>query len=265
MEKDYLQLLKNILENGYQKNDRTGIGTKSIFGYQMRHDLNKGFPLLTTKKVHWKSIVYELLWFLRGDTNIKFLTENNITIWNEWADENGELGDVYGKQWRNWQTNDGKSIDQISEVIEQIKKNPDSRRHIVSAWNVGEISKMKLPPCHLMFQFGVYDQKISCHLLMRSVDCFLGMPFNIASYALLTQMIAQVCDLGVGELVLSTVDTHIYNNHFEQVQLQITREPFELPTLKLNQKIKNIFDFTFDDIILENYISHAGIKAQVAV
>ncbi len=265
MEKDYLQLLKNIMNNGHQKDDRTGIGTKSIFGYQMRHDLNNGFPLLTTKKVHWKSIVYELLWFLRGDTNIKFLKENNISIWDEWADENGELGEVYGKQWRNWETKEGRNIDQITDVITQIKNNPNSRRLIVSAWNVGEIAKMKLPPCHLMFQFGVYDQKLSCHLLMRSVDCFLGMPFNIASYALLTQMIAQVCDLKVGELVLSTVDTHIYSNHFEQVNLQLSREPYDFPTLKLNPTIKNIFDFNFEDIILENYISHAGIKAQVAV
>lgn len=265
MEKDYLQLLKNIMNNGHQKDDRTGIGTKSIFGYQMRHDLNNGFPLLTTKKVHWKSIVYELLWFLRGDTNIKFLKENNISIWDEWADENGELGEVYGKQWRNWETKEGRNIDQITDVITQIKNNPNSRRLIVSAWNVGEIAKMKLPPCHLMFQFGVYDEKLSCHLLMRSVDCFLGMPFNIASYALLTQMIAQVCDLKVGELVLSTVDTHIYSNHFEQVNLQLSREPYDFPTLKLNPTIKNIFDFNFEDIILENYISHAGIKAQVAV
>lgn len=265
MEQSYLQLLQHILTNGYEKQDRTGVGTKSIFGYQMKHNLNDGFPLLTTKKVHWKSVVYELLWFLRGETNIHFLKENGISIWDEWADENGELGDVYGKQWRKWETKEGNQIDQIANVIKDIQNNPDSRRLIVSAWNVGEIAKMKLPPCHLMFQFGVYDQKLSCHLLMRSVDCFLGMPFNIASYALLTQMIAQVCSLGLGELVLSTVDTHIYNNHFEQVNLQLTRTPYPLPSVKLNPEIKNIFDFKYEDIILENYVSHEAIKAKVAV
>lgn len=265
MEKSYLALLQYILDKGYSKDDRTGIGTLSVFGYQMRHDLKQGFPLLTTKRLHWKSIVYELLWFLRGDTNIQFLNQNGVTIWDEWADENGNLGEVYGKQWRNWETTDGKSIDQISEVIDQIKKNPNSRRLIVSAWNVGEIPKMKLPPCHLMFQFGVYDNQLSCHLLMRSVDCFLGMPFNIASYALLTQMIAQVCDLELGELVLSTVDTHIYSNHIEQVKLQLSRHPFALPKVTLNPAIKNIFDFTFEDITLENYQSHPSIKAKVAI
>jgi thymidylate synthase len=265
LEKSYLALLQYILDKGYSKDDRTGIGTLSVFGYQMRHDLKQGFPLLTTKRLHWKSIVYELLWFLRGDTNIQFLNQNGVTIWDEWADENGNLGEVYGKQWRNWETTDGKSIDQISEVIDQIKKNPNSRRLIVSAWNVGEIPKMKLPPCHLMFQFGVYDNQLSCHLLMRSVDCFLGMPFNIASYALLTQMIAQVCDLELGELVLSTVDTHIYSNHIEQVKLQLSRHPFALPKVTLNPAIKNIFDFTFEDITLENYQSHPSIKAKVAI
>lgn len=265
MEKSYLTLLQHILDKGHNKQDRTGIGTKSVFGYQLRHDLSEGFPLLTTKKVHWKSIVYELLWFLRGDTNIAFLKENKVSIWDEWADENGELGDVYGKQWRNWETKDGNFIDQITNVIKDIQNNPDSRRLIVSAWNVGELGKMKLPPCHLMFQFGVYEQKLSCHLLMRSVDCFLGLPFNIASYALLTQMVAQVCNLGLGELVISTVDTHIYNNHIEQVNLQLTREPYSLPKVKLNENITSIFDFKYEDIMLENYVTHEAIKAAVAV
>jgi thymidylate synthase len=265
IELQYLDLLKNILEKGNQKTDRTGVGTLSLFGYQMRHDLNEGFPLLTTKKVHLKSIIYELLWFLRGETNVSFLQENGVSIWDEWADENGELGPVYGSQWRAWETPDGRKIDQISQLIQQIQTNPDSRRLIVSAWNVAEVPKMKLPPCHLMFQFGVADDKLSCHLLMRSVDCFLGMPFNIACYALLTMMIAQVCHLEVGELVLSTVDTHIYLNHLEQVKTQISREPRPLPTMKINRTVKNIFDFEYEDFTLENYNPHPLIKASVAV
>jgi thymidylate synthase len=265
IELQYLELLRQILETGNKKSDRTGVGTLSLFGYQMRHDLNLGFPLLTTKKVHLKSIIYELLWFLRGDTNIAYLKEHGISIWDEWADEHGELGPVYGSQWRAWETADGQTIDQISQVIDQIKKNPDSRRLIVSSWNVAEIPNMKLPPCHLMFQFGVCEGKLSCFMTMRSVDCFLGMPFNIASYALLTMMIAQVCDLGLGELVISTVDTHIYLNHIEQVKTQIQRETRNLPTMKLNGDIKNIFDFQYEDFALEGYDPHPAIKAPVAV
>jgi thymidylate synthase len=265
IEFQYLDLLRNILEKGTQKTDRTGVGTLSLFGYQMRHDLNEGFPLLTTKKVHLKSIIHELLWFLKGETNIQYLKENGVSIWDEWADEKGELGPVYGSQWRTWETKDGQIIDQITNLIQQIQNNPDSRRLIVSAWNVGEVPKMKLPPCHLMFQLGVYDNKLSCHLLMRSVDCFLGMPFNIASYALLTQMIAQVCGLDLGEFVISTVDTHIYLNHIEQVKTQIERTPLTLPTMRLNPEVKNIFEFTYQDFTLENYQSHPAIKAPVAV
>ncbi|TAH07734.1 MAG: thymidylate synthase [Sphingobacteriia bacterium] len=261
----YHDLLKHILENGTNKTDRTGTGTKSCFGYQMRFDLAKGFPMVTTKKLHLKSIIYELLWFLKGDTNIQYLKEHGVGIWDEWADENGDLGPVYGKQWRSWEGVDGKVIDQISDLIHQLKTNPDSRRMIVSAWNVGELPKMALMPCHSLFQFYVADGKLSCQLYQRSADVFLGVPFNIASYALLTMMIAQVCDLEYGDFVHSFGDVHIYNNHVEQVQLQLSREPFPLPTMKINPSIKNIFDFNFEDFSLENYQSHPGIKAPVAV
>lgn len=261
----YLDLLQHILDNGTVKTDRTGTGTQSCFGYQMRFDLQKGFPLVTTKKVHLKSIIYELLWFLKGETNIAYLKEHGVKIWDEWADENGELGPVYGKQWRSWEGKDGKVIDQISEVIDQIKKNPDSRRLIVSAWNVGELSEMALMPCHNMFQFYVAEGKLSCQLYQRSADVFLGVPFNIASYALLTMMIAQVCDLQPGDFVHTFGDVHIYSNHKEQVNLQLSRKPFALPTMKLNHAVKNIFDFKFEDFALENYECHPPIKAPVAV
>ena len=261
----YQQLLQYILNNGAQKTDRTGTGTISTFGYQMRFDLQKGFPLVTTKKVHLKSIIYELLWFLKGQTNIAYLKEHGVSIWNEWADENGELGPVYGKQWRSWEGKDGKVIDQITEVINQIKNTPDSRRLIVSAWNVGELSEMALMPCHTMFQFYVADGKLSCQLYQRSADVFLGVPFNIASYALLTMMIAQVCDLEPGEFIHSFGDVHIYNNHLEQVNLQLSREPYPLPQMKINPEVKDIFEFKFEDFKLENYQSHAAIKAPVAV
>lgn len=261
----YLQLLQHILDNGTEKTDRTGTGTKSCFGYQMRFNLQEGFPLVTTKKVHLKSIVYELLWFLQGDTNIKYLTDNGVSIWNEWANENGDLGPVYGKQWRSWEGADGIVVDQITDVIQQIKKNPDSRRLIVSAWNVGDLSKMALMPCHNMFQFYVADGKLSCQLYQRSADVFLGVPFNIASYALLTMMIAQVCDLECGDFVHSFGDVHLYNNHFEQAKLQLSRTPFPLPTMKINPAVKDIFGFKFEDFTLENYQSHPGIKAPVAV
>ena len=262
---NYLELLRHIKENGTDKTDRTGTGTRSVFGYQMRFDLSQGFPLVTTKKLHLKSIIYELLWFLKGDTNIKYLKDNGVSIWDEWADENGDLGPVYGAQWRSWQGANGKTIDQITEVIDQIKKNPDSRRLIVSAWNVAEIPTMALPPCHAMFQFYVADGKLSLQLYQRSADVFLGVPFNIASYALLLMMMAQVCDLEVGEFVHTFGDVHIYNNHFEQVEKQFSREPKSLPTMKLNPNIKNIFDFDFEDFTLENYDPHPGIKAPVAV
>ena len=262
---NYLELLRHIKENGTDKIDRTGTGTRSVFGYQMRFDLSQGFPLVTTKKLHLKSIIYELLWFLKGDTNIKYLKDNGVSIWDEWADENGDLGPVYGAQWRSWQGANGKTIDQITEVIDQIKKNPDSRRLIVSAWNVAEIPNMALAPCHAMFQFYVADGKLSLQLYQRSADVFLGVPFNIASYALLLMMMAQVCDLEVGEFVHTFGDVHIYNNHFEQVEKQLSREPKSLPTIKLNPNIKNIFDFDFDDFTLENYDPHPGIKAPVAV
>ena len=262
---NYLELLRHIKENGTDKTDRTGTGTRSVFGYQMRFDLSQGFPLVTTKKLHLKSIIYELLWFLKGDTNIKYLKDNGVSIWDEWADENGDLGPVYGAQWRSWQGANGKTIDQITEVIDQIKKNPDSRRLIVSAWNVAEIPNMALAPCHAMFQFYVADGKLSLQLYQRSADVFLGVPFNIASYALLLMMVAQVCDLEVGEFVYTFGDVHIYNNHFEQVEKQLSREPKSLPTIKLNPNIKNIFDFDFDDFTLENYDPHPGIKAPVAV
>lgn len=262
---NYLDLLQHILDNGTDKTDRTGTGTRSVFGYQLRYDLSKGFPLVTTKKVHLKSIIYELLWFLKGDTNIKYLTDNGVRIWNEWADENGDLGPVYGAQWRSWEGKDGEIVDQISEVLEQIKKNPDSRRLIVSAWNAAEIPNMALAPCHTMFQFYVADGKLSLQLYQRSADVFLGVPFNIASYALLCMMMAQVCGLEVGDYVHTFGDVHIYNNHFEQVNLQLSREPRELPTMKLNPEIKDIFEFNFEDFSLENYDPHPGIKAPVAV
>ncbi len=261
----YLDLVQHILDNGNQKTDRTGTGTKSCFGYQMRFNLQEGFPLVTTKKVHLKSIIYELLWFLNGDTNIKYLKDNGVRIWDEWADENGDLGPVYGKQWRSWEGANGVVIDQISELIEQIKKTPDSRRLIVSAWNVGDLSKMALMPCHNMFQFYVADGKLSCQLYQRSADVFLGVPFNIASYALLTMMIAQVCDLQYGDFVHSFGDVHLYNNHFEQAKTQLERKPFPLPTMKINPAVKDIFSFKFEDFTLENYESHPGIKAPVAV
>ena len=261
----YLTLLQHILDDGAQKTDRTGTGTKSCFGYQMRFDLAKGFPMVTTKKVHLKSIVHELLWFLKGDTNIKYLQENGVRIWDEWADANGDLGPVYGKQWRSWEGANGVVIDQISEVIQQIKNTPDSRRLIVSAWNVGELSKMALMPCHNMFQFYVADGKLSCQLYQRSADVFLGVPFNIASYALLTMMVAQVCGLQYGDFVHSFGDVHLYNNHFEQARLQLSRTPFALPTMKINPEVQDIFSFQFSDFTLENYESHPGIKAPVAV
>jgi thymidylate synthase len=261
----YHQLLQHILDNGTQKSDRTGTGTISTFGYQMRFNLQVGFPLVTTKKVHLKSIIHELLWFLKGETNTAYLKENGVSIWDEWADENGELGPVYGKQWRSWEGPNGVVTDQITDVIDQIKKNPDSRRLIVNAWNVADLPKMALMPCHTMFQFYVANNKLSCQLYQRSADVFLGVPFNIASYALLTMMIAQVCDLGVGDFIHTFGDVHIYNNHLEQVHTQLSREPYPLPAVKLNPAIKNIFDFTFDDFTLENYQSHPAIKAPVAV
>ena len=270
----YLGLLRHILANGVQKHDRTGTGTLSCFGYQMRFDLQQGFPLVTTKKVHTKSIIHELLWFLKGETNIKYLSENNVSIWNEWADVNGELGPVYGKQWRSWEGRDGKVVDQVADLINQIKNNPDSRRLIISAWNVTDLPDMALMPCHTLFQFYVSPfgeggpkgrRRLSCQLYQRSADVFLGVPFNIASYALLTMMIAQVCDLEAGEFVHTFGDVHIYNNHIEQVNLQLSRTPYPLPTMKLNPEVRNIFDFKYDDFTLENYQSHPAIKAPVAV
>lgn len=263
--KQYLDLLSHILENGNEKTDRTGTGTKSVFGYQMRFDLQKGFPLLTTKKLHTRSIFHELLWFLKGDTNIKYLHDNKVTIWDEWADEKGDLGPVYGKQWRAWQGADGKIIDQISQLIYQIKNTPDSRRMLVSAWNVGEVEQMALPPCHIVFQFYVANNKLSCQLYQRSADVFLGVPFNIASYALLTQMLAQVCGLEAGEFIHTLGDAHLYLNHIDQAKLQLSRTPYELPKLKLNPEIKDIFDFKYEDITIEDYVSHPHIKAEVAV
>ncbi|HNY76246.1 MAG TPA: thymidylate synthase [Bacteroidales bacterium] len=263
--KQYLDLLQYILDNGIEKNDRTGVGTRSVFGYQMRFDLQNGFPLVTTKKLHLRSIIYELLWFIHGDTNIKFLHDNNVSIWDEWADENGDLGPIYGKQWRRWEGKDGKVIDQLSWVINEIIKNPNSRRLIVSAWNVAEISEMKLPPCHVLFQFYVANNKLSCQLYQRSADVFLGVPFNIASYALLTHMIAQVTGLQVGEFIHTFGDVHLYLNHIQQAKLQLSREPFALPQLKLNPNVKNIDDFKFEDIEILNYQAHPSIKADVAV
>jgi thymidylate synthase len=261
----YLQLVQHIIDHGTEKTDRTGTGTKSCFGYQMRFNLAEGFPLVTTKKLHLKSIIHELLWFLKGDTNIQYLKEHGVRIWDEWADANGDLGPVYGKQWRSWEAPNGVVIDQISELIEQIKKTPDSRRLIVSAWNVGDLSKMALMPCHNMFQFYVADGKLSCQLYQRSADVFLGVPFNIASYALLTMMVAQVCDLQYGDFVHSFGDVHLYNNHMEQANLQLSREPFSLPTMKINPAVKDIFAFQYEDFTLENYECHPGIKAPVAV
>ena len=261
----YLDLLQHILDNGTEKTDRTGTGTKSCFGYQMRFDLQKGFPMVTTKKLHVKSIFYELLWFLKGDTNIKYLKENGVSIWDEWANEAGELGPVYGEQWRSWKGADGVVVDQITELIKLIKTTPDSRRLIVSAWNVAELPKMALMPCHTLFQFYVADGKLSCQLYQRSADVFLGVPFNIASYALLTMMIAQVCDLEPGDFVHSFGDVHLYNNHIEQAKLQLSRTPFELPTLKINPAVKDIFGFDFSDFTIENYQCHPGIKAPVAI
>ena len=261
----YLTLLEHVKQNGQKKEDRTGTGTMSVFGYQMRFNLNKSFPLLTTKKVHLKSVIYELLWFLSGDTNIKYLKDNGVSIWDEWADENGNLGPVYGHQWRSWPTSEGKEIDQISNLINQIKKTPDSRRLIVSAWNVGEINKMKLPPCHCFFQFYVADGRLSCQLYQRSADIFLGVPFNIASYALLTQMIAHVCGLECGEFIHTLGDAHIYTNHIDQVNEQLRRKPKKLPQIKINPSVKNIFDFKYEDFILEGYDPYPLIKAPVAV
>ncbi len=263
--KQYLDLLKHVMDNGVDKNDRTGTGTRNVFGYQMRFDLNQGFPLLTTKKLHLRSIIYELLWFLKGDTNIQYLHDNRVTIWDEWADAEGNLGPVYGKQWRSWATPDGRSIDQISQLIEQIKTNPDSRRLLVCAWNVADIDKMALPPCHILFQFYVAQGKLSCQLYQRSADIFLGVPFNIASYALLTMMIAQVCGLQYGDFVHTFGDAHIYSNHFEQVKLQLTREPRPLPKMEINPDVNDIFSFDYPDFTLSGYDPHPHIKADVAV
>ncbi len=274
----YLDLMQHVLDNGAQKGDRTGTGTRSVFGYQMRFDLSEGFPLVTTKKCHLKSIIHELLWFLKGETNIGYLTENGVSIWNEWAREDGDLGPVYGYQWRNWPTPDGRHVDQIAELIEQIKSKPNSRRLIVSAWNVADLpdesitpqanveqGKMALAPCHAFFQFYVADGKLSCQLYQRSADIFLGVPFNIASYALLTMMIAQVCDLEPGDFVHTFGDAHLYSNHMEQVNTQLAREPFSLPTMKINPEIENIFDFTYEDFELVNYECHPGIRAPIAI
>ena len=263
--KQYLDLMRTILDEGHYKADRTGTGTYSIFGYQMRFDLQKGFPLLTTKKLHLRSIIYELLWFLRGDTNIQYLHDHNVTIWDEWADENGDLGPVYGKQWRSWEAPDGRVIDQITNLIEQLKRNPDSRRLIVSAWNPADVDQMALPPCHTMFQFYANDGQLSCQLYQRSADVFLGVPFNIASYALLTMMVAQVCGLKAKDFVHTFGDAHIYSNHVEQAKLQLSRDPRPLPQMRINPDVKSIFDFQYEDFTLENYDPHPHIKAEVAV
>jgi thymidylate synthase len=263
--KQYHDLLKYILENGTSKTDRTGTGTISVFGYQMRFDLNEGFPMITTKKLHLKSIIFELLWFLNGDTNIKYLTDNGVRIWNEWADEKGDLGPVYGKQWRSWTKPDGTTVDQISQLIHTLKTNPDSRRMVVNAWNVGELDQMALTPCHCLFQFYVADGKLSCQLYQRSADTFLGVPFNIASYALLTMMIAQVCDLGVGEFIHTFGDVHLYNNHIDQANIQLQRTPKPLPKMTINPEVKSIFDFKYDDFILSDYFPDPHIKAEVSV
>ncbi len=263
--KQYLDLMQHVLDTGAQKHDRTGTGTVSVFGYQMRFNLQEGFPMVTTKKLHLKSIIHELIWFLTGDTNIKYLKANGVRIWDEWADEDGNLGPVYGSQWRSWPTPDGKHIDQITNIINTIKNNPDSRRIIVSAWNVAEIENMALPPCHAFFQFYVADGKLSCQLYQRSADIFLGVPFNIASYALLTMMVAQVCGLEAGDFVHTLGDAHLYNNHIDQANLQLSREPKPLPTMKINPEVKSIFDFKFDDFTLVNYEAHPHIKGIVAV
>jgi len=261
----YLDLMKKILNFGIEKGDRTGTGTHSLFGYQMRFNLQEGFPLLTTKKLHLKSIIYELLWILKGETNIRSLQENGVNIWNEWADETGELGPVYGAQWRSWKAPDGRVIDQISQAVEQIKKDPDSRRILVSAWNVGELEKMALAPCHLLFQFYVAGGRLSCQLYQRSADVFLGVPFNIASYGLLTMMVAQVCDLDPGDFVHTLGDAHLYLDHLEKAQLQLTRKPYPLPQMKINPDISSIFSFTYDDFVLKNYQAHPHIKARVSI
>ncbi|MCB9191113.1 MAG: thymidylate synthase [Flavobacteriales bacterium] len=263
--KQYHDLMRHVMENGTTKSDRTGTGTKSVFGYQMRFDLSEGFPVVTTKKLHLRSIIHELLWFLKGDSNIKYLKENGVSIWDEWADENGELGPVYGVQWRSWPTADGQHIDQIERLIDGIRNKPDSRRHIVNAWNVAEVENMALPPCHTMFQFYVAEGKLSCQLYQRSADIFLGVPFNIASYALLTLMVAQVCNLEPGEFVHTFGDAHIYSNHFEQVELQLSRDFRPLPEMKINPAIKDIFEFKYEDFELVNYNPHPGIKAPIAV
>ncbi len=263
--RQYLDLVQNILDHGVKKGDRTGTGTLSMFGYQMRFNLQDGFPLLTTKKLHLKSIIYELIWFLNGDTNIKYLNDHGVRIWDEWADEHGELGPVYGAQWRSWNTGDGRSVDQISQVIEQIKTNPNSRRLIVSAWNVAEIENMALPPCHTLFQFYVANGRLSCQLYQRSADVFLGVPFNIASYALLTMMIAQVCDLEAGDFVHTLGDAHLYLNHLEQARLQLTRQPYPLPQMRINPAVKSIFDLEYEDFELLNYQAHPSIKAEISV
>lgn len=261
----YHQLLTHILNHGVDRGDRTGTGTRSVFGYQMRFDLSQGFPVTTTKKLHLRSIIHELLWFLKGDTNIQYLKDNKVTIWDEWADENGNLGPVYGKQWRSWECPDGRVVDQISNLIHQIKTKPESRRLIVSAWNVADVDKMALPPCHCLFQFYVANNTLSCQLYQRSADVFLGVPFNIASYALLTMMIAQVCDLKAGEFVHTLGDAHLYHNHFDQAKEQLTRTPYDLPTMKINPAVKNLFDFVYEDFELVNYQSHPSIKAPIAV
>jgi thymidylate synthase len=263
--RQYLDLLQHILDHGVEKGDRTGTGTRSVFGYQMRFDLTRGFPLLTTKKLHIRSIFYELLWFLRGDTNVRWLREHGVTIWDEWADENGELGPVYGHQWRSWPARDGGTIDQIARVVESIRTNPDSRRHIVSAWNVADVDSMKLPPCHALFQFWVANGRLSCQLYQRSADVFLGVPFNIASYALLTLMVAQVTGLQAAEFVHTLGDAHLYSNHLEQARLQLTREPRPLPRMILNPEVRSIFDFAYEDFTLEAYDPHPAIKAPIAV
>lgn len=263
--KNYLELLSHVMNNGVDRSDRTGTGTRSVFGYQMRFDLNDGFPILTTKKLHLRSIIYELLWFLRGDTNIKWLNENGVSIWDEWADKNGELGPIYGYQWRSWPAPDGRHIDQIKNVLQMIEKNPDSRRLIVTAWNPALVDEMALPPCHCLFQFYVANGKLSCQLYQRSADIFLGVPFNIASYALLTMMIAQVCGLKLGEFVHTLGDAHLYSNHFEQAKEQLTRQPLALPQMKINPDVKDLFAFKFEDFTLENYVSAPHIKAPVAV
>jgi thymidylate synthase len=263
--RQYLDLMRHVLEHGHEKSDRTGTGTLSVFGWQMRFDLGEGFPLLTTKKLHTKSIIYELLWFLRGDTNIRYLKEHGVSIWDEWADAEGELGPVYGKQWRRWKAADGRSIDQIAQLVDGLKRNPDSRRHIVSAWNPGEVERMKLPPCHVLFQFYVADGRLSCQLYQRSADIFLGVPFNIASYALLTLMVAQVCGYRPGEFVHTLGDAHLYLNHLEQARLQLAREPRPLPRMRVNPEVRDIFAFRFEDFTLEGYQPHPHISAPVAV